>query len=206
MCRTRCAFGGGGHTGFLSGGLIVDGGKQEGAVLGQLEQRLPLPDEWRIVLITSTDQRGMSGQCEREAFSTLDPVPPATSEQLRRIVTEELLPGIQSRDCVKFGAGLYRYGRMAGECFAAVQDGAFASPKIAAQIAALRSFGIPGVGQSSWGPTVFAIVDRPCEADRLVDWLCNRQHIPRHEIAVTTANDGGARIVCEDAGVTRPSA
>lgn len=206
LCAGRGARSAVGTHGFLSGGLIVDGGKQAADTLGRLERRVLVPDDWRIVLITIDDQRGISGERERDAFASLAPVPAATSARLRRIVAEEMLPGIEARDCLKFGAGLYRYGRMAGECFAAVQEGAFASREIAAHVAALRRFGIPGVGQSSWGPTVFAVVDRASEADRLVDWLCDRQRVPRHAITVTTANNCGARVACDDGGDASSSA
>ena len=45
-----------------------------------------------------------------------------------------------------------------GRAVRAAQGGPYASPAVAELIAELRSLGIRGVGQSSWGPTVFAVV------------------------------------------------
>jgi predicted sugar kinase len=57
-----------------------------------------------------------------------------------------------------FGDAVHEFNRRAGEPFAAAQGGAYASPAIAELIVELRALGIRGVGQSSWGPTVFAMV------------------------------------------------
>src|SRR5262249_56077258 len=56
------------------------------------------------------------------------------------------------------GGGVQEFNGRAGEPFAAAQGGPYASSEIADLIAEVRRAGVRGVGQSSWGPTVFAVV------------------------------------------------
>ncbi len=45
-----------------------------------------------------------------------------------------------------------------GDYFAPAQNGRFISPAVSAVLAWLEEAGVAGVGQSSWGPTGFAIL------------------------------------------------
>ena len=40
----------------------------------------------------------------------------------------------------------------------------------------IREFGVPGAGQSSWGPTVFAVTANDEEARRLIEWVRWSEH------------------------------
>ena len=71
-----------------------------------------------------------------------------------------LLPALAIEDVEAFGAAIYELNARAGDAFAAAQGGRYAGPTVAALIGRLRAAGIKGVGQSSWGPTVFAITPR----------------------------------------------
>ena len=75
-----------------------------------------------------------------------------------------MLPAIERADCSAFGDALYEFGRLAGECFAAAQGGPFANAFNERLVEAIRGYGVAGVGQSSWGPTVFAVVANETEA------------------------------------------
>ena len=55
---------------------------------------------------------------------------------------------------------MYELNARAGDAFAAAQGGRYAAPAVTALVARLRGLGVKGVGQSSWGPTVFAVVRR----------------------------------------------
>jgi predicted sugar kinase len=93
-----------------------------------------------------------------------------------------------------FGEAIYRFGRLAGECFAAVQNGPFASEGIEGLVDSIREFGIPGAGQSSWGPTVFAVTDGDLQARQLVDWVQSRCAGVEYEIVISRPNNLGARV------------
>ena len=110
------------------------------------------------MLVSSPNDRGLSGDAEQHAFENLPPVPATVTERLQSLVIERMLPAARAADVDAFGDAIFEYGRLAGECFAPIQGGPYASPEVADCVAALRQLGAHGVGQSSWGHTVFAIV------------------------------------------------
>jgi predicted sugar kinase len=116
------------------------------------------------------------------------------TRRLWDIVHHDMLPALERQSCPEFGEAVYRFGRLAGECFAAVQGGPFASREIARVIETIRDFGVAGVGQSSWGPTVFAICESEAEANRLREWLCNRTGRGIYDLSIGKPNNEGARI------------
>ncbi len=183
-----------GTYGFELGGLIVDGGKREGDRVGELVCRLPLPEEWRFVLIRPQDEKGLAGECEARAFAELPPVPRAITQRLWEITNVRMLPAVQTADCAGFGDAVYEFGRLAGDCFAVAQGGPFANPQIAKLVKNIRDYGVNGVGQSSWGPTVFAIVANEAEAKQLVSWLQSTDNFDAVEISVSLPNNSGAII------------
>ena len=183
-----------GTHGFQHGGLIVDAGHQPGQSIGTLQQRVAVPDGWRFVLVRPAQQRGLDGADESDAFGRLPPVPDHVTHELWQITHDDMLPALAQSDCRRFGEAVYRFGRLAGECFAAVQGGPFASPEIARLVESIRNHGIPGIGQSSWGPTVFALCETEAEAQQLAAWLQKDARIPANEITIASPNNHGAVI------------
>jgi beta-ribofuranosylaminobenzene 5'-phosphate synthase len=151
--------------GFASGGFLVDGGKGPATAVAPLVARLEYPAEWRILLALPRHERGMSGETEASAFNDLRRTPAdiGQTDALCRLVLLGLLPSLAECDLPAFGEAVFEFNRRAGLLFKASQGGEYASPAIAEVIAELRSMGLRGCGQSSWGPTVFAFAD----ADRL---------------------------------------
>lgn len=140
--------------GFDRGGLLVEGGKHAGEDVSPLLAHELLPAEWRVVLFRPPSP-AWHGDRERAAFATAQGAEP---DALRRLTETALLPAARSGNAAAFGEALHEFNRRAGEPFAAAQGGTYASPAIEELIAELRALGIHGVGQSSWGPTVFAVV------------------------------------------------
>lgn len=184
-----------GTHGFLHGGLIVDAGKKSIDELGKLATRAALPEEWRFVLICPVGEQGLAGEGELSAFERLPPVSDETTRELWAITTGQMLPALANRDCGAFGEAVFRFGRKAGDCFSAVQKGQFASETIAKLVGSIREFGVTGVGQSSWGPTIYAITSSDVEAQRLVDWVRDRSGGNEYEITVARPNNCGATVV-----------
>jgi predicted sugar kinase len=144
-------------------------------------------------LICLAGQHGLSGEAEQSAFRDLPPVPHATTRELRSALNDEMLPAAAAGDFARFSRGLYRFGHQAGMCFAARQGGAFASPPVAQLVETVRSLGVEGVGQSSWGPTVFALLETEREARQFADAI--RKSLDRQDtLIVTETNASGARI------------
>ncbi len=156
-----------GTYGFLLGGFLVDGGHRAGEPLGQLSFRCDIPEEWRFVLLTPHAVSGRAGLDEEQAMATLPAVPRTVTEELEQLTHAELIPAVKTGNFSTFSEAVYRYGCLAGKCFAPVQGGTFATPETAELIAWLRSQGIAGVGQSSWGPTVFALLPNEEESEKL---------------------------------------
>lgn len=142
--------------GFDLGGLIVEAGKLPGEPIAPLVGRFALPSEWRVLLLRPPVDARWYGRRELLAFDRVTRKNP--SDTLRRLVTDNLLPALVSADLHSFGEALHEYNLLSGVAFADQQGGAYAGQLIADLIAYLRQRGVRGVGQSSWGPTVFAIV------------------------------------------------
>lgn len=184
--------------GFVWGGLLVDDGKRPGEALSPLVARVDLPPAWRFVLAMPRHERGLSGEAERAAFAALPPVPEATSAALRREALQVLLPAAQAGDFAGVSASLARYGRQAGACYAAQQGGVYANPRIAGIVTQFERLGVQGVGQSSWGPTVFALLPDDSSALAVVAQL--RRQIDRGvQLIVASPANGGGRIAIESA-------
>jgi predicted sugar kinase len=81
----------------------------------------------------------------------------------------QALPALAEHDIASFGSAIGELQRITGDYFSPAQGGRFASPAVAEALAWFEGRGIAGVGQSSWGPTGFAIVageDRAAELSR----------------------------------------
>ena len=91
-----------------------------------------------------------------------------------QLALSEVLPGAQTQDWHRFSQAIGRYGECAGEVFRSVQGDVYRSERIRFWVDTIRSLGIYGVGQSSWGPVVFAILPDDDQAQ----WL--KAHLERH--------------------------
>lgn len=193
-----------GTHGFERGGWIFDGGHQGSESIGVLEKRLPLPDEWRVVLIAPADRLGLSGRREENAFASAPAIRSGTTRVLRGLVLEKMAPAIERNDFDQFADALHRYGRHAGECFAHVQGGAFAGPHIEQLIDTLLDLDVTGCGQSSWGPTVFAFVPNESAAATLRDTLRQDRRYQETQITITRPSNTGARVTIVEQSAEEP--
>ncbi|MFO0823790.1 MAG: hypothetical protein U0792_11845 [Gemmataceae bacterium] len=141
--------------GFDHGGLLVDAGKLPGEQVSPLLAQIRLPEQWRVVVFVSPVSGNWHGHTERTAFASARGGDPAA---LRRLAETAIIPAAEAADVRAFGDAAYEFNRLAGEPFASAQGGVYASAGLTELIAELRQSGVHGVGQSSWGPTVFAIV------------------------------------------------
>jgi beta-RFAP synthase len=183
-----------GTHGFLHGGLIWETGWQPGEPLGTLAARVRVPIPWRVLLVTPNSASGLSGQIELDAFSRLPPVAAATTARLIHLANQQNMPSAERGAFNEFSEAVYQYGRLAGECFASVQGGPYASPEIAKCVDAIRQLGVHGVGQSSWGPSLFAFTENDEHANWLADASQTKRIAPRGAIQITRADNVGAVI------------
>jgi beta-RFAP synthase len=187
-----------GTYGFASGGLIVEAGKRAEERLSPLVTQVELPPDWRFVLLLSpavgSSLTGLSGEREREAFAKLPGVPRSVTDALCREALLNLIPAARTADFARFSAALYRYGLLAGECFATCQGGPFASSALARLVQTIQRLGIVGVGQSSWGPTLFALVENQAAATKLIVGLSTEPAAENIEFLITAPAASGATV------------
>jgi beta-RFAP synthase len=165
---TRSAIG---THGFVHGGLLVERGRQPSETIAPLECRLPVPAGWRLVLVRPGEDKGLSGEAEQDAFGALPPVPDGVTSQLLEEIQRQMLPALADGDFAAFSESVYRYGNLAGSCFASIQGGAYNGEALNRRVTWLRSLGHAGVGQSSWGPTLFVLAADQQQAELVMEQL-----------------------------------
>jgi beta-RFAP synthase len=102
---------------------------------------------------------GVSGAAEAEAFARLPPPAAREVERVAHLVLMQLLPALAEADLAAFGSALSEVQRITGGWFAPAQGGTFAPGASAALVRRLAEWGAAGVGQSSWGPAVYGVVE-----------------------------------------------
>ena len=152
---------------FDHGGFVVDGGSAGDGVPPPVIARQPFPPEWRLLLVFDRSRQGPYGEAEIEKFAALLEFPEADAAELCRLVLMCALPGVVQTDLDAFGEAVGRVQTRVGDHFAGVQGGRFASPGVSRVLEWLDSRGMKAVGQSSWGPTGFAVCPSAPTASRL---------------------------------------
>lgn len=181
-----------GTHGFLFGGLLAERGCLESERVAPLDCQLELPAAWQVVLVCPMGE-GLSGRDEDMAFEKLPPVSRQRTKKLERIIREKMFPAAAQGDFDQFSRSIYEYGYDAGECFASRQGGPYNGPRLTQIVNVVRSLGIDGVGQSSWGPTVFALVRNAEQGRQLACQLRQQISLSADEVWTSPVNHGGAR-------------
>jgi predicted sugar kinase len=217
-----------GTHGFEQGGFLVESGKISEEKLAPLVVRHSFPEAWRLVVVLPPHPHpppqgkrekeapsplvgegggggvaGLHGGSERDAFARLSASgtgvsPVSRTEALCRLVLLGMLPALVECDVDAFGEALYEFNARVGEAFAPVQGGVYASPHIAELITFMRTQNIRGVGQSSWGPAVFAVVADSERAEHLAGLLRRRFALPPSAVWATPACNHGAMLTKEN--------
>jgi len=149
---------------FDSGGFIVDGGRGESTDIPPVITHLPFPEEWRVLLVFDKDVEGINGNPEKQIFNELLPMTGEVSGRICRLVLMQVLPALAENNCVDFGSAITEIQTMVGEHFSDAQNGHYSSQRVAEIMHWLSDNGATGIGQSSWGPTGFAIYPNELEA------------------------------------------
>lgn len=163
---------------FEQGGFLVDAGKRLEAentnalpsiVLPSIVLRHDFPADWRVLLVGDAGHQGVHGPAESQAFRTLQPA----SSNLRDMVLNHMVPALQRADLLAFGAYMNDLQAYNGAYFAPIQGGHYASVDVAAVLTWMQQNSAACVGQSSWGPTGFAILENQQQAEL----LCNKAEL-----------------------------
>ncbi|MFG1426073.1 beta-ribofuranosylaminobenzene 5'-phosphate synthase family protein [Roseixanthobacter glucoisosaccharinicivorans] len=188
---------------FETGGVILDGGKpvtpvaEDVGAAPPILARLPVPQAWRILLVFDAAKSGLSGEAETRAMETLPPFAETLAAHLCHLVVMQALPALAEGDAAGFGSAVGAVQRHLGDHYAAAQGGGrHTSADVAHALGFLEENGISGVGQTSWGPTGFAIVESAARGEALLQALRTR-YADRANLsfACVRGNNRGARIV-----------
>ena len=145
---------------FAGGGLVLEGGRRrEGDGVAPLLARIPFPPSWRCVVAVPAADAGISGAEEAEAFAHLPPASESEVERVAHLVLMGLLPAVADGDIAAFGSALSAVQSITGRWFASAQGGTFAPGLGADLVRRMPTWGAAGAGQSSWGPTVYGVVE-----------------------------------------------
>lgn len=185
--------------GFFHGGLLLENtATEEPSTLcrhtpsiNPLASRYDVPTSWRVAVFRPRDWIAtVSGESEKEHFGRTPTLAPASLARLIAIAEHEVLPAVAGAQFDAFADAIQRFNRESGLLFQRVQGGPYNGPVITRLVETLQSLGAVGIGQSSWGPSVFCWFKNDADAFKLV------ARVP-HTIAdgfITTARNVPHRI------------
>ncbi|HEY4039084.1 MAG TPA: beta-ribofuranosylaminobenzene 5'-phosphate synthase family protein [Burkholderiaceae bacterium] len=160
---------------FELGGFVVDGGRGQTDATPPVISRLPFPESWRVVLLFDPHLTGLHGEREAMAFRDLPKFPEHQAERLARLVLMKLLPALAEERLHDFGSALTDLQQTIGDHFARAQGGRYASRRVEWALLKLAGWGAAAYGQSSWGPTGFAIFPTQAAAEAAVQKLSDQR-------------------------------
>lgn len=196
-----------GIAGFDHGGLIVDGGPGPSGTPAPVLSRMALPDAWRLLIVQDSAQKGLSGDDEKRRIADLPSLPQALAADICHQVLMRVLPGVATSDFDAFAAGITRIQQVLGEHFAPAQEGrAFASEPVGRLLGwALQAGHVGGIGQSSWGPTGFAVLASQVQAEAAIDAIQTAGLVaPSLSLRIVSGRNTGATLLDRRTEVPMP--
>lgn len=179
---------------FEQGGFVLDGGRGHQDAPPPVTARLDFPPPWRLVLVLDHSFQGLHGEAEKQAFAALPQFPESSAGQLCRLALMQALPALADWDMDSFGQAITAIQTTVGDHFAPAQGGRFASPRVTGALAWFNQHGAAGVGQSSWGPTGFALCGSETQAHALAREARNKFSGQGLEFLVCAGRNQGAEI------------
>jgi predicted sugar kinase len=123
-----------------------------------------------VLLVLDPRGAGLHGDDEGKAIARLTPLAQTTAAHLAHVVLMRILPALHEADFAPFAQGITEVQRVLGAYFAPAQHGsAYTSPAVAQVVEWLGAQFDAAIGQSSWGPTGFAMFASQADAERAVD-------------------------------------
>ena len=166
---------------FKHGGFIVDAGhkveiwersKKERKSIAPIVFRHPFPKDWLFVVVLTEEKRsGPSGEEEKKAFNDLPTPKKEWANDICRLVHLNLIPALIEQDITTFGKALTKIQILTGKYFEKIQGGIFSSRLAEESCKKMLKAGAKAVGQSSWGPTVYALAEGSKEATKIAQSL-----------------------------------
>lgn len=148
-----------GTAAFERGGFIVDGGVDiKRKSIPPLIFHQVFPESWFFVIATPDVKRGLTEKAEAEVFRKAG-ASPEYARKICHLVIMKLLPALLEQDIDEFGSALTMIQKNVGAAFSPYQEGMFHSRATEDIIEFMLRIGAKGAGQSSWGPSAYAVVE-----------------------------------------------
>lgn len=185
---------------FATGGVVLDAGGRSDTVVPPIIAQHAFPEAWRILLIFDDQFTGVHGDEELQAFKQLIDHDLPSTQQLSHQLLMQALPALVEQDLAAFGQAIAALQAYNGDYFSPVQGGRYASKQVAAVLNDLTAHGIHCAGQSSWGPTGFAVFANQQEAEMHLSRLQARFEGMSLRWNICAANNHGAQINIRNKG------
>ena len=150
---------------FKNGGFIIDSGKKS--------KELPLtifsnkwPKEWKIILITTSEKKGLFGEDENKVFKNLKKNRRSFVEENCYATLMKIIPGILEKDFFSFSEGVQIIQNNMSNFFYGSKN-MYGNNNLTQIFHFLKRHNYQGFGQSSWGPTGFIF----CESKKRGSFL-----------------------------------
>ena len=186
---------------FEQGGFVLDGGKRfkDGTIdvesVPPLIMQTPFPEDWTFVVVIPNIKKGLAMNEEKNAFKRISTMPSDVVGNICWLTMMKLLPSLVDYDIVNFGSALTQIQKVVGNFFADVQGGTYASLLSKKIIDFMDDNGAYGVGQSSWGPAVYGLVEDKIQAANLKSEVNSfLKDIGEGRVFIAKANNQGAII------------
>jgi beta-RFAP synthase len=147
---------------------VVDGGRGENTITPPMLAHFDVPKDWRFILVFDSRGQGLHGVQEIEAFKSLPPFSRSEAEKLSYLLLMQALPAIVENDLARFGEVITQLQKSVGEHFSPAQGGIFTSKNVETAMQFLAEKGAVAIGQTSWGPTAFCMIENSEIAEQLV--------------------------------------
>lgn len=153
---------------FEQGGLVVDGGRGEKTLTPPVISQMSVPEEWRFILVFDSTDQGLHGADEIKAFKELPQFSSQEAARLCYLLMMQALPALAENQLDLFGDVITQLQSSVGEHFSGAQGGGiFTSKDVSEVMSFLQAQGAVAIGQTSWGPTGFCLVNNELLANEL---------------------------------------
>ncbi len=158
---------------FKMGGFIVDGGFVPGREgIPPLIFRAHVPAKYRIVYLVPNARLEEILEIKRREDEVLSSLPPMSEEMAMRnsrLVLMGIMPSVAEGDWKRAGEHLTALNSGLGDYWEVRQPGRYCCSEVGSLVGVLLDNGALCACQSSWGPTVYALVEGEGKASMLLE-------------------------------------
>ena len=182
-----------GLKGFLEGGVILDRGYSplSGSERMVHADSVQPPSDWRVVMVRPVNNPSVFGAKESEHFQALNKTENPNRNQMLDLA-KAIVDSVVKTQFEDFCSQLEEYMFLAAKIFEPLQGGLYNGSNVGEAVQDSVKAGLRGVGQSSWGPTVFGFASNSQHASDAAKRL--EQKYAPDAITISAPASTGAKI------------